>query len=311
MFVSNIFDMKSKFLFPSYFKLIGCFLAIPGMIVGYLCVYHDFNIKGFNIDLGKRNDFMSSQVENLTNEVSLAGLVLGLLFIAFSKLKQEDELTAKLRLDALHWAVLINYIVFCAAELLLRLFVKIGYEPKMAFDIGGWDSDFCLYNMFTPLVIFIGRFYYLIHYKKEAFIISDIKYLSYYPYRRIAKLLTLSFFAIIIMMEVFNIPFIESMGEWIVNSPLIPLPLLMWVFSKTANEDEMTTQYRLESMQLAVYVNYILLFLANFAFYGLNFLLVMWINTISMLVFFLIRFNYVYSKSYWQVRREVKGGILS
>jgi len=303
--------MKSKFLFPSYFKLIGYFLAVPGLIVGYLCVYHDFYIKGLEINLGKRSGFMSSGVENLTNELALASLVLGLLFIAFSKLKREDELTAKLRLDALHWAVLINYIVFCAAELLLRLFEEIGYVPKKILNVGGWDSDFCLYNMFTPLVIFIARFYYLIYYKKEAFIISNIKYLSYYPFRRIAQMLTLSFFAIIIIMEVFNIPLIENMGEWIVNSPLIPIPLLMWVFSKTANEDELTTQYRLESMQLAVYVNYSLLLLANFTFYGVNFFLVMWINTISMLVFFLIRFNYVCNKSYWQVRREVNGGLLS
>jgi len=304
--------MQSRFLFPTYFKFIGWIFVIPGTIIGYLCLYENFSIESLQTALVKRDPFMPVIAGNLTDELSLASVVIGLLFIAFAKLKQEDELTAKLRLDALHWSVLINYILLFSGELLFRLLEEFGYyEVKMSFNIGGWHSDFCLYNMFTPLLIFIGRFYYLIYFRKEAFIVSHIKYLSYYPYRKIAKIFTLSFFALFIIKATFNISFIENIGDWLVNSPLIPIPLLMWVFSKTANEDELTEQYRLESMQLAVYVNYILLLLANFTFYGFNFLSVMWINTISTLVFFLIRFNYVFNKGYWQIRRDVNEGILS
>lgn len=310
--MSNMFDiMKNKFLFPSYFKIIGCFLAIPGFIFGYLSVYQDFYIKSLDIRVG---GFYSPEINNFTNELSLASLVIGLLFIAFSRLKQEDELTAKLRLDALHWAVLINYILFFAVEILFSLFRKVGYYEleKFVFDTGHWNTDFSLYNMFTPLVIFIGRFYYLVHYKREAFIISNMKYLPYYPYRLIAKAASLSLLSIIILTETFDMPLIDNIGQWVGESRiLIPLSFLIWVFSKTANEDELTTQYRLESMQLAVYVNYCLLLLANFICYGFDFLFVMGINLISMLVFFLIRFNYVCNKGYWQVRRDVKGGLLS
>ena len=64
-------------------------------------------------------------------------------------------------------------------------------------------------------------------------------------------------------------------------------------FSKEKREDEMVSQVRLESLQWSVYVNYILLLIANWFMYDGVFLAVMIYNMFTILFFFIIRFNMV------------------
>lgn len=67
---------------------------------------------------------------------------------------------------------------------------------------------------------------------------------------------------------------------------------LMVAFSKQRNEDEFIAQIRLESLVWATYVNYFILALAILFIYGFAFFWVMVINMFTILLFFIIRFNW-------------------
>jgi hypothetical protein len=85
---------------------------------------------------------------NLTNELAGLGAIVGLLLIAFSKERVEDEMISRLRLDALQWSIYANYLILAVAILTI------------------YDGAFLtvmIYNMFTVLLVFIGRFRWLLH----------------------------------------------------------------------------------------------------------------------------------------------------
>lgn len=73
---------------------------------------------------------------------------------------------------------------------------------------------------------------------------------------------------------------------------LVLLGLTLCAFSKEKIEDEQIAQLRLDSLQWAVYVNYIVFFLIIFLTYGLGFLMCSMYNVLTLLVFFIIRFRW-------------------
>lgn len=83
-----------------------------------------------------------------TDEIVAIGIILGLLLIAFSREKVEDEMISQLRLEALQWSVYANYLILTVAILAV-------YD--LAF------IDVMVYNMFTVLLVFVGRFRWLIY----------------------------------------------------------------------------------------------------------------------------------------------------
>ncbi|TXE15845.1 hypothetical protein ES731_14865 [Psychroflexus gondwanensis] len=85
---------------------------------------------------------------------------------------------------------------------------------------------------------------------------------------------------------------------------LIIISSLFVAFSKEKLEDEYISKIRLESLVWAVYVNYgILLFLFLFIF-DFSFLWVMIFNMFTVLLFFIIRFNWQISKLEKSARYE-------
>lgn len=70
-------------------------------------------------------------------------------------------------------------------------------------------------------------------------------------------------------------------------------------FSREKNEDELIAKIRLDSLVWATYFNYAILLLAFLFLYDMTFLWVMILNMFTLLVFFIIRFN-------WQVRKLSK-----
>ena len=77
---------------------------------------------------------------------------------------------------------------------------------------------------------------------------------------------------------------------------LIIISSLFVAFSKEKSEDEYISKIRLESLVWAVYFNYgILLFSILFVF-DFSFLWVMIFNMFTVLLFFIIRFNWQISK---------------
>jgi hypothetical protein len=278
--------MKSRFLFPYYFSWLGWLLGIPGLVLGCFNVFGHF-VFAF-LEVGHYANKLDYNFWNYTDEVALALTITGLLFIAFSKKKREDELIARIRMDALYWSVLINGLIY------------ILLSP---FDM----EDKFTYNLATPLIIFIFRFNYLLYFKKDTFIIPHLWFLPYRPWRMMAII------AILASLAAFSYGAACQKEYENLNTAtyiMLYIGLFMWTFSKNRVEDELTTQYRMNSMFLAVMLNYLLLLVANFVYYGIDFLAIMIYNMITIPVFFIIIFSFYSIKNSWKKEGQLKGGLL-
>lgn len=148
--------MKPKLLFPNQFKRIGWFILVPSTILGILNLFFDFELEFLDakvfyiysesfLNPGNTLGFDSN---NITNEIVGILFIIGSIFVAFSRESHEDEFIAKTRLESLVWATYANYaiLIFC-----FLFFYDFGFFYVMIF------------NMFTILIFFIIRFYYILY----------------------------------------------------------------------------------------------------------------------------------------------------
>jgi hypothetical protein len=150
--------MKTKLLFPHRYKWIGWILLIPSSILGVLDIF--FKVKFDFLDSRKiftiyNTGFLEAKITlfgfikgNLASTVFGVLFLMGALLVAFSKEKNEDEFIAKTRLESLVWAIYVNYavLIFC-----FLFFYNLEFMMVMIF------------NMFTILIFFIIRFYFIIY----------------------------------------------------------------------------------------------------------------------------------------------------
>jgi small-conductance mechanosensitive channel len=155
--------MKTNFLFPNRFRLIGWILWIPAIVLGYLVLFHSFEFSFLDIkvlSLLPDSFFRSTQgssllwnitSDNFTQEFAGILFIVSAVFVAFSKEKNEDEYIAKIRLESLLWA---TYATFAIQILCLLLFYNFTFLTSM------------IVNMFTILIVFIVRYNYIIYRSK-------------------------------------------------------------------------------------------------------------------------------------------------
>jgi hypothetical protein len=77
----------------------------------------------------------------------------------------------------------------------------------------------------------------------------------------------------------------------------IIIALLFIAFAREKTEDEYIAQTRLESLKWAVLINYVLLLIATWLVHGLAYIDVMMYNMLTVIIIFIIRFNYVLRSS--------------
>lgn len=143
--------MKVKYLLPTRYKRIGWFIFLPSILLGIPIVifeaapsFLDFKVFAIFIDEAFGVQQLYGVIENnLLNEILGISTILGGLLVAFSKEFDEDELVASMRLESLVWAVYWNYGILILA---LVFVYDLSFYWVMVF------------NMFTPLVLFILRF---------------------------------------------------------------------------------------------------------------------------------------------------------
>lgn len=135
--------MNKSLLIPNRYKKIGFWIFLIFLVFGLLVRFADLQLPFLTIPRVEKS--ILDDMINLTDELALTGIIIGLLFIAFSREKVEDEFISKMRLESLQWAVLINYILLIVATWLVHGFAYI---------------DVMMYNMLTVLIIFIIRFHY-------------------------------------------------------------------------------------------------------------------------------------------------------
>ncbi|MBS1587921.1 MAG: hypothetical protein JSS82_20495 [Bacteroidetes bacterium] len=68
--------------------------------------------------------------------------------------------------------------------------------------------------------------------------------------------------------------------------------LFIIAFSAEKNEDEYVSAVRLHALQVSVYFNYFVLAISSILIYGLSFLMVMELNLFTILVLFILVFNF-------------------
>ncbi len=98
--------MKKMLLLPGYFKIVGLLLLPVSLWV--LISEVEFSW----LDTKKPPEGSISMMFsnfNLTDEFAMTGVILGLCFIAFAKLKREDEYIRDIRLKSLNLSVYLNY----------------------------------------------------------------------------------------------------------------------------------------------------------------------------------------------------------
>jgi len=164
-FKTNI--MKTNFLLPNRYKKLGWLLFISGILFGMAFLIYQSDISLFNIKvfaiaektIFSDTNFFSISGNNVLDEIASILIIIGTLFIAFSKEKSEDEFISKIRLESLVWATYINYAIL----LLAIIFV---YEMTFLWVL--------VFNMFTLLVFFLVRFNWAIYKSKNQ--ISDEEY---------------------------------------------------------------------------------------------------------------------------------------
>ena len=123
--------MKRTFLFPACFRKIGWIITIVTLlylVIGLIFFADDFDFK-FKmpaiVALGEILNFNADNIYFVLTETSFMTtlfpvlMIIGFVFIAFSKEKNEDEYVSIIREKALVWSVLVTSMVLILAILLI------------------------------------------------------------------------------------------------------------------------------------------------------------------------------------------------
>lgn len=147
--------MKSNYLLPHKFKILGWILFIIGVSIGVYLLTTDYEseylkVKVLAIQIGdnfsENGGFLKVIENSILNETAAILIIIGGLIIGFSKEKIEDEFIYKLRKDSLAWAIIVNSII-------LMLTIIFVYEFSFIHVM--------VFNMFLPLIFFVFRFNFL------------------------------------------------------------------------------------------------------------------------------------------------------
>jgi cytochrome bd-type quinol oxidase subunit 2 len=153
--------MKTKFLLPVKFKTIGWILLGIAILLSLwinvigdipflaqakiLCVYYS----GFPFEQNPADGhFFQYHQTNLQLDIIGILAIVGCLFVAFARLRTEDEYISKIRLESLVWATYVNFIL-----LIIAIIAVYGID----------FLDVMIYNMITILVLFIIRFHFILY----------------------------------------------------------------------------------------------------------------------------------------------------
>jgi len=149
--------MSRNYLFPARFQKFGWFLLVPFGLMFLLFALGPDSIKErwpmpvfalVDEVLFQKTNWFSFTSNCVFDEVTLIGLIISLLLIAFSKEKDEDEFISQIRLNSLVWALLINYGILILAELFVYglAFLNVLY-----------------FNLILILVLFVIKFKIELH----------------------------------------------------------------------------------------------------------------------------------------------------
>ena len=145
--------MKKNYLLPHNFKMIGLIMLVPFLVacIWLLCgpCEGDWFIVDvpalFTLDIASTSEWFGMTATDPVNEISMLGLLVSLVLIALSKEKDEDEMTAVVRMQSFVWSF------WCTAILML---VAILFVYDLAF------MYFAFASVFVCFIMYICKFNY-------------------------------------------------------------------------------------------------------------------------------------------------------
>lgn len=125
--------MRKSYLFPDWCRIPGWILSA---IFAALCIMllADTHLSGI---------YIYNLLGGYMDEVCSIGLIIGLLLLAFSREKDEDEYITHLRASSLVWAVIASYAILTIAIIAL-------YDMVFLYAV--------FVNMYSVLVLYIIKF---------------------------------------------------------------------------------------------------------------------------------------------------------
>tara|TARA_R110002012_G_scaffold242788_1_gene417229 strand:- start:53085 stop:53624 length:540 start_codon:yes stop_codon:yes gene_type:complete len=153
----KIRQMKTNFLLPHKYKVFGWVFLILGIISGIILYATDFEpdvlnthvlsiYNGDSLFSGTDEGWFKIIENGIVDELSALAIIIGGLLVGFTKEKVEDEFIYQLRTESLVWAIIVNYSI-------------LGFAVIFVYDMLFFNV--MIFNMFTPLFIFIIRFNFL------------------------------------------------------------------------------------------------------------------------------------------------------
>jgi cytochrome b561 len=131
--------MRQNLLLPHGFKTIGWIILVPSIILGIAIVTGlldpDKLLGSFHLSKLSSKNIFTSAAEQWSNTTLIFGIVIGVLFVACSRERIEDELTSQVRLDSLLLAL---YIYFGATILINFFAYGPNYLVWMTYSVLGF-----------------------------------------------------------------------------------------------------------------------------------------------------------------------------
>jgi len=148
----NNLNFKPIYLLPNRFKIIGLFLLAIGIILTVSRFYLGqkpewLDIKVFAVYSSfLQTKFFTFITNNILEELSGLSIFIGLVFIAFSKEKYEDEITMQIRIRSLFYSVYTNILLTILAFLFI---FGLGFVYFMIVNIFAFFVIFIIINEYT------------------------------------------------------------------------------------------------------------------------------------------------------------------
>ena len=130
--------MKKNYLLPHNFKMIGLIMLVPFLAACMWLLLGPFEGDWFK-------GWFGMTMTDPVNEICMLGLLVSLVFIALSKEKDEDEMTAVVRMQSFVWSF------WCTAILML---IAILFVYDLAF------MYFAFASVFVCFIMYICKFNY-------------------------------------------------------------------------------------------------------------------------------------------------------
>ena len=140
--------MKQNYLLPHGFKRVGLIMLVPFLAACIWLLCGPCEGDWFLVDvpaLASTSEWFGMTATDPVNEICMLGLLVSLVFIALSREKDEDEMTAVVRMQSFVWSF------WCTAVLML---VAILFVYDLAF------MYFAFASVFVCFIMYICKFNY-------------------------------------------------------------------------------------------------------------------------------------------------------